>query len=527
MPLTVIGLLGTQLDRGQSVRRWERWRPTVSIAQHDDLLVDRFVLLYPPERDELAQQVIDDMGRVSPETDFVLEPLPLTDPWDFQEVYGALADFAHSFDFDEDHEYWVHISTGSHVAQICLFLLTETRHFPGKLLQTGPPRRGTGSAAGTWSVIDLDLARYDRIADRFAKAGADARSFLKAGIDTRSPSFNRLIERVEQVAVHSDAPILLTGPTGAGKTQLARQIHGLKRERRLVAGPLVSVNCATLRGDSATSALFGHTRGAFTGAERERAGLLRSADGGVLFLDEVGELGPDEQALLLTAIEKKRWLPVGSDREVHSDFLLIAGSNRDLRAEVRAGRFREDLLARIDLWHFELPGLADRPEDIEPNLDFELAQWTARTGRRVAFNREARARYLAFATGPEGRWTANFRDLNASVTRMATLAGGQRIDGVLVDEELARLRRAWRAQGEPGPTRVQRVLGVSDAAALDRFDRVQLEDVLDVCARSPSMSAAGRVLFAESLKQRTSKNDADRLRKYLLRFGLSWGQVGP
>ena len=520
------GLLGPTLDAGVSPRRWERWRPTVSVVQHEELLVDRFVLLADPRHRALAELVQADMGRVSPETALEVHWLSLQDPWDFEEVYAALADFADGFSFDEEEEYQVHISTGTHVMQICLFLLTETRLFPAKLLQTGPPRHGgRGDAAGTWSVIDLDLARYDRIAARFAEGAADARSLLKAGIDTRNPSFNRLIERVEQVAGLSEAPILLTGPTGAGKSQLARQIVALKRERRQVKGPLVAVNCATLRGDTAMASLFGHTRGAFTGAERERPGLLRSADGGVLFLDEIGELGLDEQALLLTAIEQKRWLPVGSDREVQSDFQLIAGSNRDLREDVRAGRFREDLLARIDLWHFELPGLARRPEDIEPNLDFELAQWTARTGRRVAFNREARQRYLAFATGPDGLWTANFRDLNASVTRLATLAGGERITDALVTEELGRLRRAWGTAEALTPSR--RILGEEAWLALDRFDRVQLDDVLTVCASAESLSAAGRALFAQSRQRRKSTNDADRLRKYLLKFGLGATDVLP
>ena len=101
-------------------------------------------------------------------------------------------------------------------------------------------------------------------------------------------------------------------------------------------GPFVEVNCATLRGDAAMSALFGHVKGAFTGALRDRPGLLRAADGGVLFLDEIGELGADEQAMLLRALEEKRFLPLGGDREVTSDFQLIAGTNRDLADEVRA-----------------------------------------------------------------------------------------------------------------------------------------------------------------------------------------------
>ena len=139
------------------------------------------------------------------------------------------------------------------------------------------------------------------------------------------------------MAIAGKAPLLLTGPTGAGKSQLARRIYELKRQRQQIAGPFVEVNCATVRGDQAMSALFGHVKGAFTGARPIRPGLLRAADGGMLFLDEIGELGADEQAMLLRAVEEKHFLPVGSDREVQSDFQLIAGTNRDLATEVARG----------------------------------------------------------------------------------------------------------------------------------------------------------------------------------------------
>jgi transcriptional regulatory protein RtcR len=132
--------------------------------------------------------------------------------------------------------------------------------------------------------------------------------------------------------------------------------------------------------------------------------LEAGADKGVLFLDEIGELGIDEQAMLLRALEEKTFLPLGSDREAHSDFQLIAGTNQDLLAAVRQGRFREDLLARINLWTFTLPGLRSRPEDIEPNLQFELEQFEARTGHHVTFNKEAREKFLQFALSPSSPW---------------------------------------------------------------------------------------------------------------------------
>ena len=177
-----------------------------------------------------------------------------------------------------------------------------------------------------------------------------------------------MIDRIEQVTLATKAPILLSGPTGAGKTQLAKRIYQLRRQREQVSGELVEVNCATIRGEQTMSTLFGHVKGAFTGAITSRAGLLKAADGGVLFLDEIGELGMDEQAMLLRAIEEKTFTPVGSDKPSRSDFQLIAGTNRDLSGEVAKGRFREDLLARINLWSFQLPGLSQRRDDIDPNL---------------------------------------------------------------------------------------------------------------------------------------------------------------
>jgi transcriptional regulatory protein RtcR len=520
----VLGMLGTTLDAGKGADRWDRWRPSVAVCQHEDLVVHRFELLHPPRHEALARLIAADVERVSPETHVNLCPLAIDDPWDFEEVYVALHDFAQKYPFAPAAEdYLVHITTGTHVAQICLFLLTESRRLPGRLLQASPPKKGVDAGHGSYAVIDLDLSKYDRLASRFAKEHREGLSSLKSGIETRNAAYNRLIERIEQVATASRAPILLHGPTGAGKSQLARRIHELKRARHQVAGELVDVNCATIRGDGAMSALFGHTKGAFTGAAGDRPGLLRKAHGGVLFLDEIGELGLDEQAMLLRALEEKTFLPVGSDKEARSDFQLLAGTNRDLGVEVAAGRFREDLLARIQLWTFRLPGLAERREDLEPNLDHELEAAGRALGVRVAMSREARERFLRFALGPDASWRGNFRDLNAAVTRLATLASGGRVGATAVDEEIERLREAWRRGPAPGAAAtslVERVLGPARAAELDRFDRVQLEDVLSVCQSSRSLSEAGRALFAASRRRKTSVNDADRLRKYLARFDL-------
>lgn len=183
-------------------------------------------------------------------------------------------------------------------------------------------------------------------------------------------------------------------------------------------------------------------------------------------------------------------------------------------------------MARINLWTFRLPGLKERAQDIEPNLRYELDRFAAKTGSHVTFNKEAREAFLRFAMSPEARWPANFRDLNAAVTRMATLAAGGRIRAEDVVDETARLRESWRHACSPeGEAILKSVLDESALSALDRFDRVQLADVVRVCRESATLSAAGRTLFSESRKAKESPNDADRLRKYLARFGLDWSSV--
>jgi transcriptional regulatory protein RtcR len=524
----VFGLLGTTLDRGGKVERWERWRPTVDLCRHEDLVIDRFELLYEPKFEALAGAVTADIATVSPETVVRPHHIELHDPWDFEHVYAALHDFARAYPFEpERDDYLVHMTTGTHVSQICLFLLTESRYLPARLIQASPPARQQTGGPGSYAIIDLDLSKYDRLASRFREEQREGLSYLKSGIETRNPAFNLLIERIEHVAIASKASLLLTGPTGAGKSQLARRIYELKKLRRQVEGAFVEVNCATIRGDGAMSALFGHVRGAFTGAIRDRPGLLKAADGGVLFLDEIGELGADEQAMLLRALEDRVFLPVGSDRELRSDFQLIAGTNRDLAAAVRAGRFREDLLARINLWTFKLPGLRERPEDIEPNLGYELDRASLLTGFKATFNKEALQSFLGFATSPQAQWAGNFRDFNAAIVRMTTLAAGARITMPIVKDEIGRLTSAW-GDSEADTTTddlLERVLGKDKAGRLDRFDRVQLTDVLAVCSRSATLSDAGRVLFSVSRQRRSKVNDADRLRKYLARFDLSWHDV--
>ncbi|MCR5839288.1 MAG: RNA repair transcriptional activator RtcR [Kiritimatiellae bacterium] len=530
----VISVLGTQKDAhgGTGPSRWDTWRPNIGLVQQEELLINELHLILNKEFMPLAERVKADIASVSPKTKVIFDIIELKDPWDFEEVYGKFYDYAKAPCFHrEAAQYYIHISTGSHVEQICLFLLVESHHLTAKIVQTSPKEghvRHSKDSKGTCNIIDLDLSKYDKLAKRFEIERQNDLSFLKQGIDTKNAAFNKLIETIERVAVRSSDPILLTGPTGAGKSQLAKQIYLLKKQSGKVKGAFVSVNCATLGGDLAKSALFGHKKGSFSGAGADHAGFLKEADGGIVFLDEIGELPMEAQAMLLKAVEEKTFRPLGAAKDETSDFQLICGTNRALND---ASKFRPDLLARINLWSFRLPGLADRREDIEPNLDHELAAAAQKSGKHVAMNKEARARFLAYALDPRTPWLGNFRDLNAMVTRMATLADGGRITAELVDEEIARtsVSDAAPVSGECAASQsdddLGSLLGRGFRGRYDDFDLAQLAHVVAVCRASDSAADAAKKLFAVSRAAKKSANDSDRLSKYLARFGLKFKDV--
>jgi len=514
----VIGFLGTQLDQ----RHRRGWRPSLALCSAPEFPIDRLELLYDYKFNRLAHDVRRDIEAASPETEVLLQRIDTADPWDLQEVYGKLYDFAQSYGFDEDRErYYIHLTTGTHVAQICWFLLSESRHIPAALIQTGPPRRKE-DGPGSLDVIDLDLSQYDAIQKRFDQQTREYGNLLKGGIDTQSVAYNTVIDRIEHVTERSDAPVLISGEAGSGKTELAHRIYEMKLQRRRVKGRLVQVNCATLRGESALPALFGQRRSHTGLAGSERAGLLSEANGGVLFLDEIDTLGLEEQSLLLHAIETGRYYPVGSDTEVTSRVQVIAAATQDLAAMVAEGRFRADLLSRLNTWSFHLPPLRARREDIEVNLTHELLKAERVLGTRIGFNADAAEAWLRFARAPSTLWPGNFRDFGGAVLRLCTLAPRGRVTLAQVQEEIDTLRASW-AKATPDPD--AQLVGTVISEPLDPFEVAQMAEVIRTCRTSATLSEAGRRLFAVSRTQRSSRNDADRLRKYLARFDLSWDDI--
>jgi len=275
--------------------------------------------------------------------------------------------------------------------------------------------------------------------------------------------------------------VLITGESGTGKELVAQAL--VKASPR-AGKPYVRFNCAALPRDLAEAELFGHARGAFTGAQRARPGLFREADGGTLLLDEIGELDPQTQGALLRVLQEKEIRPVGEDRSVKVDVRVIAATNRNLAGEVERGTFRRDLFYRLDVVRIHVPPLRERPEDILPLAEYFAHRAAHRFGIgevRLGANTMARLR--------AGRYPGNVRELEHAIERLVALASGPCID----DDPFG-----GAAQGE-GPTN----MALRNRVGL--FERGLIADELARCHGNQSETArrlgVSRVTLIEKLKK--------------------------
>lgn len=308
----------------------------------------------------------------------------------------------------------------------------------------------------------------------------------RSGIITRSLEMERLLDQARQIA-RSDVSVLITGPSGTGKEMIARAVH---RASPRADGPFVAINCGALPEHLLESELFGHAKGAFTGAVRERDGLFREADQGTLFLDEIGDMPHALQVKLLRVLQERRLRPLGSNRETPFDVRVLSATHQDLQVAMDAGDFREDLYYRLNVVNLSLPPLCERPEDIPLLVRHFLEQARERCGTNVTGFAQDAMNLLTTAS-----WPGNVRQLVNVVEQCVALSPSPRIPASLVRQALAEPVAHWPTLSEARSNferqylvRVLRMAdgNVSRAARLAGRNRTDFHKLLNkhqVCAR--------------------------------------------
>jgi NtrC-family two-component system response regulator AlgB len=307
-------------------------------------------------------------------------------------------------------------------------------------------------------------ALLSRVADLEARL---AESAPDVELVSDSPSMHALLETARRVA-RSDVAVLLRGESGTGKSLLAREIH---RQSERAGGPFVVVACPTLTEELLASELFGHARGAYTGAVHDRPGRVEAAEGGTLVLDEIGELPPGLQAKLLRFLQDREFERVGETRTRRANVRVIAATNRDLDADVRAGRFREDLLYRLNVVELTLPPLRERPEDVLPLARDFLARFARDAKRTLELSPATEAALVGYP------WPGNVRELRNTMERIAILWPAE-----LVEPE------ALPGRAAPVTPAAPRIGGDFTIEAIER------EHIEQVVARTRTQEEAARIL---------------------------------
>ncbi len=365
---------------------------------------------------------------------------PLRDPTDYGAIHAAAVramEFARET-YGAEADLTVHVSPGTPAMQAVWVLLAKTR-YPAELIQSHE-RTGVRTVSVPFDIAaeyvpallrDAD-DKLERLIDSLPPASPEF-----DGIIGRSPLMERAKARARRVAPH-DVTVLIEGASGTGKELFARAIHADSRRRR---GRFEEVNCGALPEGLVESLLFGHERGAFSGADRARTGHFEAASGGTLFLDEIGELPLAAQVKILRTLQEKTARRLGSDKPIPVDVRIIAATNRDLGAEVEAGRFREDLYYRLATGVIRLPPLRERPGDLTPLIDHFLAA----ANRKFADQPSAEQKTLS----PQARnlllrhaWPGNVRELQATIDRLALWSPHAVVGGDDVREELLQTVRS-------------------------------------------------------------------------------------
>lgn len=405
------GLVGEQEQRG----------PILSLMTTRSF--DHIFLFDTPSTQRVTEETKNEITKLHRNSEVHVLEMNLDDPTNYQDIFSGLR--AHLHRIIEDltpARFFVAVASGTPHMHACWVLLTASGEIPGRILHVRPPRFVTKEHP---LVTEVDLSSPEFPTVRFQGAPLPVQESqidvdsvrVQLGIVGGHPAMQRCLE-ISAMLAPSQAPVLIFGETGTGKELFARYIHKLSGR----PGAFVAVNCAAIPEDLVESMLFGHKKGAFTGAIENQAGKFDTADRGTLFLDELGELPLPVQAKLLRVLQDGLVEPIGQAKAHKVDVRTVGATNHDLRRLVRQGKFREDLYYRLNVGEIELPPLRERRSDIPQLALYILDRLNDSLRRPKRLSTEALSRLQSH------NWSGNVRDLENVIERSVRLCRHDLLD---------------------------------------------------------------------------------------------------
>ena len=487
-------------NRDPFVEGGEEYGPV--LAHLESAAYGRVYLIYTgPEYLERARSVEEIAKGETENRNFKFIDLALDSPVDYEEIYAKLQRAVKKIGGSPDvagADRTVLLDPGTPQMQTSWFLLVKSGEFAARLLQGVPPR----FAGGAYKVrtIDLNSPVLPNISSASPTTGAGTEilfqsekpfwaegaeeedsciSFAQTEIIGSSPAFRDALGQAKRAAPYDTVTVLLRGATGTGKGLFARYIH--HRSPR-THKPFTQLNCSALSSTLVESELFGHKKGAFTSAAADRLGKFRSADGGTIFLDEIGDLPPEVQPKLLKVIEEKSLSPVGDDREYTVDVRIIAATNKNLEEEVEEGRFRRDLYERLKQIVIFLPPLSERPEDIPKLVSHFLDKWNRTYGESKKLSAPCWEILLGY------EWPGNVREVENVIINLCASCRNGEIGPELLNPAL-RAGAGGEADGFPVGEITLPENGIDLKAFLHQAERQFFEKALETAGGNKETAA--------------------------------------